>query len=85
MNRIQIYVTHSCPYCAMALRLLDTKGVRYDCVDVTGDHEKRSWLRRETGQRTVPQVFIDGRSYGGYSDIAALDARGELDQLLVGE
>jgi len=38
--------------------------------------------RGDIGQRTVPQVFINGRSVGGFSDISALDARGELDKLL---
>jgi len=32
--------------------------------------------------RTVPQVFIDGKSVGGCDDIHALDGRGELDRLL---
>ena len=51
---------------------------------MTGDHAKRAWLREVTGQHTVPQIFIDGQPYGGYSDVAALDARGELDPLLGG-
>ena len=54
----------------------------YERVDVDGDRAARAWLRDETGQSTVPQVFIAGRSVGGYSDIAALDRRGELDVLL---
>ena len=34
-----------------------------------------------TGQRGVPQFFIDGRWIGGYDDLAYLNATGELDQL----
>jgi glutaredoxin-related protein len=30
----------------------------------------------------VPQVFIANQSLGGYDDIAALNASGELDRLL---
>jgi glutaredoxin 3 len=30
----------------------------------------------------VPQIFIDGRSIGGYDDMAALNASGELDRML---
>jgi glutaredoxin 3 len=33
---------------------------------------------RRTGRRTVPQIFIDGRSIGGYEELAELDAAGEL-------
>jgi glutaredoxin 3 len=31
---------------------------------------------------TVPQIFIGGRHVGGYADLAMLDRRGALDQLL---
>jgi glutaredoxin 3 len=30
----------------------------------------------------VPQIFIDGRHIGGFDDLSALDASGELDRLL---
>ncbi|MCA9574348.1 MAG: glutaredoxin 3 [Polyangiales bacterium] len=79
---VTIYVTSLCPYCHAALRLLDQKGVAYERIDVDGDRAKRAWLLEQTGQHTVPQVFIDGRPYGGYTDIAALDRRGALDALL---
>jgi glutaredoxin len=29
----------------------------------------------------VPQIFIDGRSIGGFEELAALDAAGELKDL----
>jgi glutaredoxin 3 len=35
-----------------------------------------------SGGRTVPQIFINDQAIGGYNDIAALDANGELDSLL---
>lgn len=82
MPRIELYVTTYCPYCIAAKQLFDRKGVEYEVINVTGDHAKRSWLREATGQRTVPQIFIDGVSYGGYTDVAALDRRGELDSLI---
>jgi glutaredoxin 3 len=82
MAKVEIYTTPYCPYCLRAKALLSRKGVSYTEVDVTGDHEKRRWLLQVTGQRTVPQVFIDGRSMGGYDDIAALDRAGKLDPLL---
>ena len=33
---------------------------------------------------SVPQIFVDGESIGGYDDLAALDAHGLLDGLLDG-
>lgn len=34
------------------------------------------------GQRTVPNVFIDGKSVGGNSDLQALHKQGQLVPLL---
>lgn len=82
MAHVDIYTTPSCPYCVMVKRLLRDKGVAFDEIDVATDPDKRKWLVDITGQRTVPQVFIGGKPYGGYTDIAALDKRGELDPLL---
>ena len=79
LTRVVVYRTRYCPYCTMASRVLDQKGVPFTEIDVTGDHERRRWLLEVTGRRTVPQIFIDGRSIGGYEELAALVRRGELD------
>jgi glutaredoxin 3 len=77
-----VYVTDYCPYCTRAKGLLKRKGVAFTEIDVTNDPEKRAWLLEKTGQRTVPQIFIDGVSVGGSDDIHALDRAGKLDPLL---
>jgi glutaredoxin 3 len=83
---IRIYTTPSCGYCFGVKQLLSAKGVRYSEVDVSGDHAQRRWLAEVSGQRTVPQVFIDGRPYGGYTDLLKLDRQGKLDGILkIGE
>lgn len=82
MALVQIYTTQICPYCHAAKALFQRKGVAYEEIDVSGNHDKRRWLAEVSGQRTVPQIFIDEKSYGGFQDVAALDARGELDPLL---
>jgi glutaredoxin 3 len=84
MARIQIYTKSVCPYCVRAKALLDRKGVSYEEIDAEGDPALRTWLVEATGQRTVPQIFVDGRSLGGFTDVDALDRRGELDAILQG-
>ena len=79
---VVVYLTPWCPYCNMARRLLDTRGIAYDAHDVSGNHEARAWLQTNTGQHTVPQIFIKGRSVGGYTELAQLDAAGQLQQML---
>jgi glutaredoxin 3 len=79
---VEIYVTTYCPYCVRAKGLLKRKGVAFKEIDVTGDDAMRAWLVEQTGQRTVPQIFINGVSVGGSDDIHALDRAGKLDALL---
>ena len=73
MARVQVYTTSSCSFCVRAKRLLVARGVPFDEIDVGGDAEARAELVRRTGRRTVPQIFIDGRSIGGFEELAALD------------
>ncbi len=82
MAEVTIYTTEVCPFCVRAKRLLDHKGVAYDEVDVTTDAALRDDVVARSGRRTVPQIFIDGASIGGYQELQALDDGGELDPLL---
>lgn len=80
---ITIYTTGYCSFCHRAKVLLGKKRAHYTEIDVEGRPELRSWLISATGQRTVPQIFVNGQAIGGYSDMAALDAQGRLDALLL--
>jgi glutaredoxin 3 len=83
MATVEIYTTPMCPYCTRAKRLLDRKGVAYSEVDLWQEPGRREeMLKRSSGRRTVPQIFIDGRGVGGSDELHALEARGELDRLL---
>ena len=66
MPEILIYTTRICPYCVMAKRLLDKKGVTYTEINLDGKHELREQLMNKIKRRTVPQIFInDVSSYPG--------------------
>ncbi len=85
MPRILMYCTRVCPYCVRAEQLLAKKGFsgdRIEKIQVDDFPEKREEMVRITGRRTVPQIFIGERHVGGFDDMAALDAAGELDPLL---
>ena len=82
MARVVMYKTLVCPFCLMAGALLKKKGVTWREVDVTHDMALRRQMEELSGRRTVPQIFIDDRSVGGYDDLARLDRAGELDPLL---
>jgi glutaredoxin 3 len=85
MAKVQVYSKKNCPFCVRAKALLDRKGVAYEEIDAEGNDELRTWLAEASGQKTVPQIFVDGRPLGGFSDIDALDKQGKLDPVLRGE
>lgn len=82
MPEIVIYTGRLCPYCTMAKRLFDRKGVSYTEIDVDSEPGLRQELMQKTQRRTVPQIYIGERHIGGFDDLHALDMRQELDPLL---
>ena len=84
MQQVTIYVKPWCPFCRRAKALLERKGVRADEIDVSGDPAAEAhMIERARGARTVPQIFVGERHVGGCEELHALEARGELDGLLL--
>ncbi|HIP52779.1 MAG TPA: glutaredoxin 3 [Chromatiales bacterium] len=80
--KVVMYTTTICPYCHRAKRLLDSKGVKYEERHIEGSSARMREMIERSKRRTVPQIFIGDVHVGGYDDMAALDAQGELDPLL---
>jgi glutaredoxin 3 len=84
--KVSMYVTAFCPYCNMAERLLQAKGVEdIEKIRVDLDPARRAEMMRRTRRRTVPQIYIGETHIGGFDDLSALDHAGRLDSLLRGE
>lgn len=85
MPSVSMYVTPVCGYCNRAKRLLGSKGVEWEEIDVAREPQRlQEMLERSGGRSTVPQIFIGDRHIGGYDELAALEKQGELDPLLAG-
>jgi glutaredoxin 3 len=83
MAKVRMYSTAVCPFCQMAERLLQAKGVtEIDKIRVDLDPAQLSDMMEKTGRRTVPQIYIGDTHVGGYDDLAALERAGKLDPLL---
>lgn len=61
-----------------AKNLLNSKGIAFEEINLDGKEDELVALRKRTGHRTVPQIFFDDKFVGGYSELAALDAQGQL-------
>ena len=83
MAKIEIYTAMACPFCTRAVKLLTSKNIAFEEIDVTLNSAKRqSMLSRANGRTSVPQIFINDDHIGGCDDLFALDHAGHLDKLL---
>lgn len=83
MAKVEMYTKMGCPFCMRARKLLASKGVQFEEIDITmGGPKRKEMLERAPDHTTVPSIFIDGRHIGGSDDLAELEAEGGLDRLL---
>lgn len=83
MARVRIYSTGTCPMCQKAKVLLRKWNVPYDEVRVDLDRAAlREFSQVTNGARTVPQIVIDGRCIGGFTELTELHMEGGLDGLM---
>jgi glutaredoxin 3 len=79
---VRIYTRKYCSYCVRAKRLLDDLGVSYDEIPVDGDPQAHARMKAESGQQTVPQIWINSVHVGGCDELMALHHAGRLAAML---
>ena len=63
--------------------LLSKWGIAYDEARVDNSMaELREMAELTDGARTVPQIAIDGKWIGGFSELTEMHMDGELDELI---
>jgi len=83
MSRVTVYSTAHCGYCNMAKTKLDQWDIPFDEVRIDIDAEAlKEFATVTNGARSVPQIIIDGRPIGGFSELTELHMDGELDELM---
>ncbi len=82
MADIKIYTSRYCAYCSAAKHLLESKDYEFEEINMEGNPELMMEVMQKSGQRTVPQIFVNGRSIGGYQELLASTANGEFANLV---
>jgi len=83
MPRVTVYSTASCLICVKAKTMLGKWNIEYSevCID-SNDNALEAFRDATQGARSVPQILIDGKLIGGFSELTELHMDGELDQLM---
>ncbi len=82
MGEITVYTTEPCAFCARVKGLLSSRGLEFSEINLSKDPAGRVELAQSTGMMTFPQVVIDGKLLGGYTEVQAAADSGRLDELL---
>lgn len=82
MSKVLMYTKDHCPYCVSAKRLLGSKNISFEEINMENRLDELMQLKEKYGWKTVPMIFINDKLIGGYTDLAALNEKGELDLLL---
>ncbi len=83
MARIKIYGTGRCPICEKTKGLLKKWHISYEEAMIDRDEALfQEFIRITEGARMVPQLTIDGRWIGGFSELTEMHMDGKLDELM---
>ena len=61
-----------CGYCVQAKNYLTNKGIEFEAINIEEKPEAREFVITE-GHRTMPQIYVDGKSIGGYQQLIQLN------------
>ncbi|MDH5230162.1 MAG: glutaredoxin [Gammaproteobacteria bacterium] len=83
MARVKIYSTGTCPLCEKSKALMAKWQIEYEEARVDQDRDAlKEMLSISNGARSVPQIVIDGRWIGSFTELTELHMEGELDDLM---
>jgi glutaredoxin 3 len=76
--KVEIYTKDACPYCVQAKALMKNKGWEFTEHYISADNREKLLeeltTRLGVAPRTVPQIFIDGKGIGGYTELTKWSA-----------
>jgi glutaredoxin 3 len=81
-ERITVYTTEPCSFCARVKGMLKARGLEFSEVNLSKDPIGRVELASRTGMMTFPQVLIGDELLGGWSEMLSAAETGRLDELL---
>jgi len=73
MNGLVLFSTSTCGPCRAAKQWMHQHGVQFTEINLTVQPNYAPWVQQQTGQRTVPQFFLNGQWLpGGFPAVQAM-------------
>ena len=64
-----VFTKYRCSYCDRAKTLIKQKGFEYESINIEEDNNIEILLEKNKYARTMPQIFINDKLIGGYTDL----------------
>lgn len=64
-----VWSKYHCPFCDQAKALLNSKNIPFEEKKIGDGYTKEELLEAVPNARTVPQIFIDGKLIGGFTEL----------------
>jgi glutaredoxin 3 len=59
-ENIRLFIKPWCGWCQEAIEWLDSRGIKYEVLDVTSDANARKEMLQLSGQTLTPTIDVDG-------------------------
>lgn len=69
MTKAIVWSKNQCPYCDQAKALLKIKNIEFEERNINKDFDREDLLAAVPNARTVPQIFIDDKLIGGFTEL----------------
>ena len=69
MLKAIVWSKDQCPYCDQAKALLKQKGIEFEEKKIGDGYTKEDLLEAVPTARTVPQIFLDDKLIGGFTEL----------------
>merc|ERR1712002_1264494 len=80
-NKVMVFSKTTCPFCTKIKQLFDSLKIEYEVLEldqISDGADVQAALLEKSGQRTVPNVFINGEHIGGCDDTLKLHSEDQL-------
>lgn len=64
-----VWSKYNCPYCDQAKALLTQRGIVFEERKIGDGYTKEELLEAVPNARTVPQIFLNNRLIGGFTEL----------------
>jgi glutaredoxin len=64
-----VWSKYHCPYCDQAKALLKSRNIEFEERKIGDGFTKEELLEAVPNARTVPQIFLDGKLIGGFTEL----------------